>query len=69
MKKAQFWANHVDSIMQKEQVRPARPGHHMRYNEATDLTKNSSTLMLSLAVPKVSGAQETKKHGNDESPI
>lgn len=55
--------------MQKEQVRHARPGHHMRYNEATDLMKNSSTLMLSLAVPKVSGAQETKKHGNDESPI
>lgn len=34
----------------------------MRYNKETDLMKNFSTLMLSLAAPKVSWAQKAKKH-------
>lgn len=34
----------------------------MRYNKETDLMKNFSTLMLSLAATKVSWAQKAKKH-------
>lgn len=34
----------------------------MRYNKETDLMMNFSTLMLSLAAPKVSWAQKAKKH-------
>lgn len=41
----------------------------MRCNKATDVAKNFSTLMLSLTAPKVSGAEEAKKHSTDESPI
>lgn len=41
----------------------------MRYNKATDVMKNFSTLMLSLAALKASGVQKAKKHVNDESPI
>ena len=42
----------------------------MKDNKATDsIKKNFSTLTLSWAAPEVSGAQEAKKHGNDESPI
>lgn len=41
----------------------------MRCNKATDVMKNFSTLMLSLTAPEISGAEEAKKHGTDESPI
>lgn len=41
----------------------------VRYNKATGLMKNFSTLMLSLAAPKVSGVEEAKEHVTDESPI
>lgn len=59
----------MDSNTQLESVGMLDLCIRMRYKRATDLMKNFFILMLSLAAPKVSGAEEAKKHVNDESPI
>lgn len=70
MKKAQFWAK--SSRFQYTEIESEGMlvlCISMRYNKATDVMKNFSTLMLSLAALKASGVHKAKKHVNDESPI